>query len=198
MSITYYNQNAEAYFAATAHADLEELRSKFLANIPAGGYILDAGCGSGRDALAFHRAGYQVTAFDASQEMCGLARQYTKLPIIQMAFQEMKWRDEFDGIWACATLLHVPRKELPDVCKLLARALRVDGILYASFKHGSGERVTDGRLFTDLIQPELQLLLRSTGLTLLECWTNKDVRPGRGNEEWLNALARRERLKFRR
>ena len=192
MSIAYYNQHAEAYFAATANADLEELRLKFVASIPASGHILDAGCGSGRDALAFHKAGYQVTAFDGSQAMCSLAHEYTKLPIVQMTFQEMRWRDEFDGAWACASLLHVPHKELPDVCRLLAQALRSGGVLYASFKHGSGERIVDGRLFTDLIQPELQLLLQPTGLEWLECWTSKDVRPGHENEEWLNALARRK------
>ena len=90
-------------------------RSKFLIHVPAGGDILDAGCGSGRDALAFHRAGYRVTAFDASPEMCRMARQYTDLPVIQMTFQEMTWRSAFDGIWACASLLHVPQVELPDV-----------------------------------------------------------------------------------
>jgi SAM-dependent methyltransferase len=191
VSIAYYNQNAEAYFAATAHAGVEELRLKFLANIPAGGRILDAGCGSGRDALAFQKAGYQITAFDASQAMCALAREYTKLPMIEMTFQEIRWCDEFDGIWACASLLHIRRKELPVVCRLLARALRVNGVLYASFKHGRGERVVEGRQFTDLMQSELEPLLQTSGLTLLECWISKDVRPGRGNEEWLNALARK-------
>jgi SAM-dependent methyltransferase len=191
VSIAYYNQHAEAYFAATANADLEELRLKFVASIPASGHILDAGCGSGRDALAFHKAGYQVTAFDGSQAMCSLAHEYTKLPIVQMTFQEIRWCDEFDGIWACASLLHVPQKELSIVCTQLVRALRVGGVLYASFKHGRGERVVEGRQFTDLIPSELQLLLQASGLNLLECWTSKDVRPGRGGEEWLNALARK-------
>src|SRR5262249_14876676 len=97
VSVNYYDQNAESYFADTAQADVHHLRSRFLIHVPAGGDILDAGCGSGRDALAFHRAGYQVTAFDASEEMCRKAREFIKLHVIQMTFQEMKWRNRFDG-----------------------------------------------------------------------------------------------------
>jgi 2-polyprenyl-3-methyl-5-hydroxy-6-metoxy-1,4-benzoquinol methylase len=82
VSVNYYNQNAEGYFADTVGADVHHLRSKFLTHVPAGGDILDAGCGSGRDALAFHKAGYHVIAFDASAEMCRKAREYTDLPVI--------------------------------------------------------------------------------------------------------------------
>jgi 2-polyprenyl-3-methyl-5-hydroxy-6-metoxy-1,4-benzoquinol methylase len=147
VSVNYYNQNAEVYFAGTVQADVQDLRSKFLIQVPAGGDILDAGCGSGRDALAFQKAGYRVTAFDASPEMCRMARQYTELPVIQMTFQEVIWRSAFDGIWACASLLHVPRVELPEVLRRLVCALRRNGTLYASFKHGNDERIVDGRRF---------------------------------------------------
>ena len=102
MSVDYYNQNADSYFADTVGADVRHLRSKFLIHLPAGRDILDAGCGSGRDALAFHGAGYRVTAFDASAEMCRKAHEYTNASVIQMTFQQMIWRCEFDGIWACA------------------------------------------------------------------------------------------------
>jgi 2-polyprenyl-3-methyl-5-hydroxy-6-metoxy-1,4-benzoquinol methylase len=108
VSVSYYNENAQAYFDQTVQANVGDLRSRFLKHVPFGGKILDAGCGSGRDSLAFHRAGYLVAAFDASLEMCRMAREYSQLSVMEMAFQEMTWRNEFDGIWACASLLHVP------------------------------------------------------------------------------------------
>jgi SAM-dependent methyltransferase len=191
MSVDYYNQNAEIYFADTVKADVQDLRSKFLTYVPTGGDILDAGCGSGRDTLAFHRAGYRVTAFDASPELCRLAREYAGLPIIQITFQEMTWRGAFDGIWTCASLLHVPRMELPEILQCFVNALRPNGVLYASFKYGSGERIVGGRQFTDMTEIELGRLLQSVGLSSAEYWTTNDVRPGRKSEQWLNALARR-------
>jgi SAM-dependent methyltransferase len=190
VSINYYNQNAEAYFADTVQADVHDLRSKFLFHVPAGGDILDAGCGSGRDALAFHRAGYRITAFDGSPEMCRMSRQYTDLPVIQMTFQEMRWRSVFDGIWACASLLHVPQVALRDVLGSFVRALRPNGTLYASFKYGTGERVVDGRRFTDMTEVELGQVLRSVGFSSTEFWITDDVRPGKTSQQWLNALAR--------
>jgi SAM-dependent methyltransferase len=189
VSVRYYDQNAEAYFAATVAADVHSLRSKFLIHIPDAGDIFDAGCGSGRDALAFQRAGYDVTSFDASLEMCRVARLHTKLPVIQMTFREMMWDCAFDGIWACASLLHVPRVELPEVLLRFVRALRPGGVLYASFKYGTKERMVDGRWFTDMTEPALRSLFRSIGLNTVECWITNDVRTGRTEERWLNALA---------
>jgi 2-polyprenyl-3-methyl-5-hydroxy-6-metoxy-1,4-benzoquinol methylase len=192
MSVNYYNQNADSYFADTVTADVRHLRSKFLIHVPAGTDILDAGCGSGRDALAFHRAGYRVTAFDASAEMCRKAREYTNLPVIQMTFQQMMWRCEFDGIWACASLLHAPRMELAEILRRFVYALRPSGTLYVSFRHSTGERIVDGRQFTDMTEVELGPLLRSVGVSRAEYWITDDVRPGQTSKRWLNALARRE------
>ena len=189
MSVDYYNRNAETYFASTVQSDVHDLRLKFLVHVPIGGDILDAGCGSGRDALAFRRAGYRVTAFDASIEMCRMARQYTELPVIQMTFQEMMWHGAFDGIWACASLLHVPREELPEILRHFVHALRPNGVLYGSFKYGSDERIVDGRRFTDMTEADLEPLFQLIGFNSVEYWTTNDVRPGRTEERWLNALA---------
>jgi SAM-dependent methyltransferase len=192
ISVNYYNRNAEAYFAGTIHADVHDLRSKFLIHVRSGGDILDAGCGSGRDALAFRTAGYNVTAFDASAQMCRMARQYAQVQVIHMTFQEVMWRGAFDGIWACASLLHVPCVELSKVLRRLFHALRPSGVLYASFKHGSGERIVDGRHFTNMTELELGPLLKTIGFSSAKYWITDDVRPGRTSEQWLNALAHRE------
>jgi 2-polyprenyl-3-methyl-5-hydroxy-6-metoxy-1,4-benzoquinol methylase len=188
MSISYYDANAEAYFSDTVGADVSALRERFLAHVPPGGHILDAGCGSGRDARAFAEAGYQVTAFDASAEMVNRAAAYTGLDVSQMSFDDMAWVEEFDGIWACATLLHVPRDKLGSTFARFARALRRGGAWYLSVKHGTGDRVIGGRTFTDMTEQEMRNHLDGMGLSVADLWVTDDVRPGRA-DRWVNTVA---------
>ncbi|MBV5273652.1 MAG: class I SAM-dependent methyltransferase [Lamprocystis purpurea] len=185
----YYRANADTFFADTLAVDMAPLYARFLPHLPVGGRILDAGCGSGRDALAFRERGYAVTAFDASAELAALAAAHLGQPVQVLRFQDLERTQAFDGIWACASLLHVPGAELPEVLRRLAMALRPGGVLYASFKYGSGEREHHGRRFTDLDEAGLATLLTQVqGLTELETWTTGDRRPGRESERWLNAL----------
>ena len=188
MSISYYDANAEAYFRDTVDADVGSLRERFLAHVLPGGHILDAGCGSGRDARAFAEAGYRVTAFDASAEMVKLAAAHTGLDVKVMAFGDIECIEEFDGIWTCATLLHVPRAELDATFGRFAQALKRGGAWYLSVKHGTGDRVVGGRTFTDMIEGEMQDRLEAAALTLADLWVTDDVRPGRA-DRWVNAVA---------
>jgi SAM-dependent methyltransferase len=159
------------------------LYTRFLARIPAGGHILDAGCGSGRDALAFRKLGYAVIAFEASPTLARLASNYCGLQVEVRRFQEIEWQDAFDGIWAGASLLHVPMTELPEVLRRLERALKPDGVLYASFKYGAGEREHGGRRFTDLDETGLAALVEAvSALAVLETWVSGDRREGREGE----------------
>ncbi len=188
-TITYYTDNAVAFVEDTLPVDMAPLYMRFLPRVPRGGHILDAGCGSGRDASAFLDRGYSVTACDASERLVALAADYLGLPVQVLRFQDMEWIQAFDGVWACASLLHVPCTELPDAFRRLARALRPGGILYASFKYGRGEREHHGRRFTDLDEAGLATLLDQVeGLTEMETWTTGDQRPGRESERWLNTL----------
>lgn len=190
-TLAYYEDQAAAFFAETVTVDMAPLYGRFLDQVPAGGHILDAGCGSGRDALAFHRLGYRVSAFEASPRLAELASAHCGLAVDVRRFQEIDWEERFDGIWACASLLHVPLAELPEVFRRLARALKPGGVLYASFKYGSGEREQGGRRFTDLDEPGLAALVEAVpGLVVIETWTTGDRRPGREHERWLNALLR--------
>jgi 2-polyprenyl-3-methyl-5-hydroxy-6-metoxy-1,4-benzoquinol methylase len=192
-SVEYYDQNASAFFADTVDADMRAPRARFLRHVQPGGRILDAGCGSGRDALAFANAGFEVTAIDASAEMAMLASRHTGLDVRQMTFAEIPWKGAFDGIWASASLLHVTLAELPSTISRLAAALRTGGALFASFKEGLTERQHRGRHFTDLTLEGLATLLRqSGGLVLVDEWTSRDVRPGRAEERWVSAIGRLE------
>ncbi|WP_310539487.1 class I SAM-dependent methyltransferase [Phenylobacterium sp.] len=192
MSTGYYDDNAERFFADTAFVDLSEGRRRFVAALPPGGRVLDAGCGSGRDALAFHQLGFQVTAFDGSAAMVARASALTGLPVLHLNFADVAWCEAFDGIWASASLLHVPRRELPDIMRALRAALVQGGVWELSFKLGSGERHTAGRLFTDLDVPAAQALVDEVGdLETMAISVSYDVRPSRETEGWTNLLVRR-------
>jgi SAM-dependent methyltransferase len=191
-SATYYDLNAEEFFAATVSADMAETRDRFLYYLPLGGHVLDAGCGSGRDALAFLDAGYQVTAFDASKALVARATDHTGLPVLHMTFEEMTWIGDFDGVWACASLLHVHQAELPKIMTKLSVALKPQGVLYGSFKYGVGEVQRDGRTFTNQTEESLDNLMKIVpSLLPIEVWMSHDVRPGR-TDKWLNFLYKRE------
>ncbi|MBK5940151.1 class I SAM-dependent methyltransferase [Halochromatium roseum] len=190
-TLAYYDAEAESFFATTVDVDMSSLYEPFLRQLAEGAAILDAGCGSGRDARIFNERGYAVTAMEPSPALAALAEAHCGLPVEIRRFQAIDWCGCFDGIWACASLLHVPLAELPEIMQRLARALRAGGILYVSFKYGRGQRVHGGRRFTDLDEAGLaKLLCRVPALKLVESWITADRRPDREGERWLNALLR--------
>ena len=189
-NVAYYDAHAQEFAARTLNLDMGHLYAPFLASLPPGGSILDAGCGSGRDALHFSRLGYRVSAFDASPEMVRRARALTGLPVEVQTFQDLNAKEEFDGIWACASLLHVPPKDLPGVLSRLAGALKPGGTLFASVKTGQGVEKRGGRYFTLHARETLLPLIEAAGLQVTRVWTTLSVQPKPEPEEWLNVLGR--------
>lgn len=189
MSKNYYDKNAECFITDTANVDMTEHYEKFLHWIPKGGSIIDAGCGSGRDTLAFEQMGYDVRAFDASVAMVEATRTLATVPTYQMTFQNCAFDELFDGIWACASLLHVPRLELSMALSNLSSAVKVNGIIYASFKYGETERHKGDRYFNDQTENTLFGFVDSVScLKIVETWATGDVRVGRSEEKWLNCI----------
>lgn len=194
-STRFYDRNAAFYLAMTVAVDMSGPRSRFMAALPAAGAILDAGSGSGRDALAFMHSGYRVEAFDASPEMVQATAHLTGIAARQMRFEDFEWEHQFDGIWACASLLHVARADLAMVLNRLAVALKPEGVIYASFKHGSEERETGDRYFNDMTAGLVeQIMGGAPELDLLDTWFTPDQVPDRQHGSWLNILARRQLL----
>ncbi len=190
-TLDFYNRNAAAFFQDTVAVDMEDLHERFLRGIPEGGLILDAGCGSGRDAKAFMESGYRVKAFDASNELAALASEHLGQAVAIRTFEDVDEIAAYDGIWACAALLHLPLCEIPDALNRLWQALKPGGTLYLSFKEGPGEREKDCRHFTDLDEQGLGGLLGIlSSVEKTELWQTFDKRPGR-DDIWLNALVRR-------
>lgn len=187
----YYDIHAETFFESTVHADMSKHYEPFLKYLTKHATILDAGCGSGRDSLAFKKLGYQVIAIDASRSICDLARDYIQQEVIHMSFQEIDYTNQFEGIWACASLLHVPSIEIDIVINKFAQALKPTGVLFASFKYGDFEGERNGRYFHDLTEEKAETLFTTKELKIENMWITKDVRPDRVDELWLNILARR-------
>ncbi|MDM1248955.1 methyltransferase domain-containing protein [Acinetobacter sp. R933-2] len=187
-TIHYYNKYSSEFIESTFDVDMESLYLPFLKNIPEGGLVLDLGCGSGRDTLAFKNKGYKVEAMDYSEALVEQATTLTGIQIRHESFYELTDSNQYDGIWACASLLHCDRNRLPDVLKRIYNALRRGGICYMSFKYGSTDREKDGRAFTDLDEVQAKELLdQLQGVEVLQQWITVDKRPDR-NEEWLNIL----------
>jgi SAM-dependent methyltransferase len=192
-TIAYYESHAEQFAKSTLDVGMQSLYEPFLALLPQSGHILDAGCGSGRDSLCFLRRGYRVTAFDASPAMARIATEITGQPTAVLRFQDMSYEDEFDGIWACASLLHVPGRDMDDVFSRFTHALRGEGVWYVSFKRGTREEVRHGRLFTDFTADRLrQTVQRHPRLNLIQVWETDDARPEREGQKWLNCLVRKK------
>lgn len=194
-TLNYYNQNAQSFSDSTLKVDMSALYAEFLPLIPKHGHILDAGCGSARDAMYFKQQDFTVSAFDASPELAKLASNYLQQAVEIKTFQQLNCTNKYDGIWCCASLLHVPKVELPQVFLKLQNALKPNGVLYVSFKYGTQERVHNGREFTDLNEEGLTALItHHTELKILKQWQTVDQRPERESEVWLNALLTRSEL----
>ncbi|MGY6770047.1 class I SAM-dependent methyltransferase [Komagataeibacter sp. NFXK3] len=190
-TLAWYDRNASSFEARTASVDIKAIHGLFLPDIPPGGHILDAGCGVGRDALAFAHAGHRVTAMDGSAAMVRLARKRTAghpVSVHHMTFAELDWTNRFDGFWACAALLHLPPTELETALTRLAQALKPSGTGYASFKAGTGRRVENGRYFFDMTEEKLQNTIRNTPLRLRLCSITTDQAGDRPSVTWLNAI----------
>ena len=192
MSIDFYNKNSKEFFDNTVYADMTEAHDEFLKYVKPDGKILDAGCGSGRDSAFFLDKGFSVVSFDASDEMVRLSSELTGQKTIKMMFQDISFIDEFDGVWACASLLHVSKNEINDVIERIVNSMKPNGIFYASFKYGDEEIVRDGRLFNSYNEQTLKSLIEThKTIEVLRIWKTQDVRPDRENEYWINVLCKK-------
>lgn len=183
-TIWFYDSDPEGYSEATFGNDVSGIRDRFLTHLPEGARILDLGCGSGRDTLAFRNLGYDVVAVDGSEGMCRVAERNTGMPVRRLMFSDLDYENEFDGVWACASLLHLPMDELKDVMVKVRMALKPGGVLYVSFKEGEFSGMRDGRFYTDLTEDGLRRLADETVFELLDLMKNIDSR----GTVWVNAI----------
>ena len=196
-TIDYYNTHANDFVQDTLAANMHLQQDAFLACLPAQAHILDLGAGSGRDSLYFMKLGCLVTMVDGSDAMCKACEKLTGQKAIHSTFLDFETQEKYDGVWACASLLHLHKEEIPVVLSHLAGMLKKPNTLYLSFKYGDFEGPRNGRYFTDLTEEGLASVILKTNTLKLTMehgnykvdrqFITKDVRPGR-TERWLNAF----------
>ena len=191
-SIDYYNRYAVPYYEETVDVDMTEVIEPFMELLPENAEVLDLGCGSGRDTIVLEERGFYVTPMDGSEEMCKLAEINTDQEVLQMTYDEMEFDEVFDGIWACAALVHLTDDEMREIMKKLIQALKADGILYFSVHKGDRDGIYNGRYFRDYTRKELSDLMEEfPELELINMWTTQDARSGKSDGQWLNVLAKK-------
>lgn len=192
-SIEYYNKNSQAFYERTIHADLKKVYQKFLKYLGEKGCILDAGCGVGRDSKFFLSKGYEVVSFDGSREMVQMASTLLGQEALHMLFEDLDFCNEFDAVWANASLLHVSYDHLRKILEALHKSLKSSGILYASFKYGTSMRQVEERIFFDMNEKAIQPYLEGL-FDPMEIWKSEDTRSTVASSPdkcWLNFIAKR-------
>ena len=187
-TLEFYDADPEGYFDRTFSRNVSVSVGRFVPLLPEGARILDLGCGSCRDTVRFRDMGFDVVPADGSEGMRRVAKERLGIDVIPVIFDELPWTDEFDGVWACSSLLHVPSADLPHVLSLVRRALRSGGIFFCSFKRGDFEGERDGRRYTDMTSDGLRDILTSSGFAVSDIW--EEV--GSDGTPWVNAISVRQ------
>ncbi|MCI9069238.1 class I SAM-dependent methyltransferase [uncultured Clostridium sp.] len=189
-TLNYYNNNSKEYIEKTLQGNTNNLCNNFLNNIKKGGKILDLGCGSGRDSLEFIKRGYKITAVDGSKEIASRSSKIIGQPVIYSKFEDLKLEEKFDGIWACASLLHVNRKDIINVIKNISLNLKEDGVFYMSFKYGEDEYIDENERYFNCYTEKTfkEMIERVKNLKIKEIYITGDTLGGRENLRWLNIL----------
>ena len=191
MMCNYYESNAEHYAAETFSADMSEQYQRFLPLLKKGAKILDVGSGSGRDACYFQKHGYQVTALEPSKNLCKEIRKVFSGEIICSDIQNYRPKERYDGIWACASLIHLQEEEILRFFEKIDLYLNDIGVVYVSGKNGipTGE-VEDGRFFLEFTEQLVEKILTvNEQLKLEQLWYTEDV-SGRRGFRWMNVVLR--------
>jgi 2-polyprenyl-3-methyl-5-hydroxy-6-metoxy-1,4-benzoquinol methylase len=201
-TIASYNAFAEEYTQKHAgHAPVKE-RDMFLAKLPAQAKILDAGCGPGRDSEYFATKGYEVTGIDLSSRFIEIAKKaaptatFTLMDLRKITFPEQS----FDGIWACQSLLHLERTEVPAVLAVFNRILKPGGIVFILVLEGEGKKLVRSgmfgkkrRFFTFFQSKTIRTFVTEAGFTIEEMytWNQHDRCPARSSQNWISCFARK-------
>lgn len=168
--------------------------TRFLALLPIGAHLLEAGCGTGEDLHYFREQGCVVTAFDASREQASAASRLCGQPVRVCRFEQMHSVVPYDGIWASASLPCLHERELPPVLAHLANLLKPGAPLYCSFPHvdggqtqGAGSPEGEYPLRVWLEEAGLRALMAPLPFELQRLWCAEDG----VNGHWLHALLTR-------
>ncbi|WP_069648998.1 class I SAM-dependent methyltransferase [Caloranaerobacter ferrireducens] len=191
-TIEYYDVNCREFFENTVNVDMTLHYNEFEKYLKKNSKILDIGCGSGRDSLYFMSRGYEVLAFDASDEMVKMSSSLIGTKVIKSTFEEFDTDEKFDGLWACSSLLHVRKKDMRSILKKYTSYLKENGVFYLSFKYGNKEYEKDGRYFNCYDELAFKDVVKDIdNLVIEKLYISRDARKGRENERWLNVILKK-------
>ena len=168
----YYSTNYKEYISSTQNVDMSEHYSRFLPYLSKGAQILDIGFGSGRDMFYFESNGYNVLGIDNVSEFVDNAKE-NGLNVELYDFHNLPYAEMFDGIWACASLLH--SNDLSLAFNNLNKALKVGGYIYLSMKYGNGTNIENGRFYQYIDEEKLKSLCKNSNLSIIEIYNSEDL-----------------------
>ncbi|MBQ9272861.1 MAG: class I SAM-dependent methyltransferase [Mogibacterium sp.] len=191
-TIDYYDKNADSYYWATVAVDLNALRQKFASYLPAEASVIDMGCGSGRDVMAFENMGHRAVGLDASKELVKLAQERLEVKAFTGDMSTYRAAEPYDGIWCCASVIHLNDEEKAKFFRNLERNLRPGGAIFISVKVGIETGVDkDGRYYSNCSEAELRDYLESAGCEVTDVVRTEDAM-GRPGSMWLNVFAKKK------
>lgn len=194
-TLNYYNKNIENYknmwltdFSKNYNFEIPDI---FLSYLKLNLNILDLGCGTGRDSKYFIEKGYNVTSIDGSFEMCKTAEELLNKKVDQINFLDINYKEEFDGIFACAALLHLSSQDLLIVLRKISTALKQNGILYTCFKYGETSRIDNGRFYNDMTLDKFVNLSKDIEeLKILRTWISEQYK---SDTKFINFIIRKNK-----
>lgn len=193
VTISHYENNADAFWAGTKGHDVSQNIDAFLTALPKDKAlnILDLGCGPGRDLLRFKSLGHNPTGLDGSPTFCKMATEYSGCPTLNQTFVTMNLpAGHFDGVFANASMFHVPSSQLLNVLNKLHDCLRLGGILFTSNPRGSAEGWQGQRYGHYLELEESKDFLERAGFELLTHYYRPKGKPKK-QQPWLAIISRR-------
>lgn len=195
-TLKYYNENSDIYFEQTINADLSKCYESFEKYLNDNDYILDFGCGSGRDSKHFLEKGYKVKAIDGSIGMCKKAEEYINQKVECMKFEELNDKDKYDGIWACSSILHTEKEQLPSILEKMLIALKDKGVIYTSFKKGNTYEIKENKYYNNTSKEEIEEILNKIDIKtkIIEYYETASTtkRPGDNQVVWCNYVIKKD------
>ncbi len=194
-NINYYDENSKEYIKRTVNVDMSYLAEEFLDFVGDNGKVLDLGCGTGRDSIYFLSKGYDVYAMDGSKAMVDYAKKNLGERVQWATFEEFETTLSFDGIWACASLLHVSEENMPKIVRKYRDLLNPEGIFFMSFKKEKENYAHKGRSFTCYEEDSLRQMIRKAGgLDVLMIKETPSAKLDCDEEYWISAFCKWKKL----